>query len=160
MATRGVFAAILRQEKDDWPEILLIQRAGKPDKTGYPKQWELPGGRVEEGETDEQCVMREVLEETGLQVKSLGVVSPELTAPAGVVTAQSDEAVVHFCEIVGGELKSFPTNDHLDAQWFTVDDLFSDEEVKVLTNPTSRGYVSRMMKMILSSFHAHDLRHK
>jgi mutator protein MutT len=31
-------------------------------------EWELPGGRLEAGETPKECVEREVLEETGLAV--------------------------------------------------------------------------------------------
>jgi 8-oxo-dGTP pyrophosphatase MutT (NUDIX family) len=31
-------------------------------------EWELPGGRIEVGETPEQCVVREVAEETGVPV--------------------------------------------------------------------------------------------
>jgi mutator protein MutT len=31
-------------------------------------EWELPGGQLEEGETPEQCVVREILEETSLAV--------------------------------------------------------------------------------------------
>lgn len=31
--------------------------------------WTLPGGRIEENETSEQAAIREVLEETGLQIE-------------------------------------------------------------------------------------------
>ena len=31
-------------------------------------EWELPGGRLEIGESPEECVAREILEETGLEV--------------------------------------------------------------------------------------------
>jgi 5-formyltetrahydrofolate cyclo-ligase len=46
-------------------KILLIKRSTVPFK-GY---WALPGGRVEPGETVEQAVMREVKEETNLNIK-------------------------------------------------------------------------------------------
>ena len=45
-------------------KILLVKRRTLPFK-GY---WALPGGRVDPGETVEQTVVREVKEETGLDV--------------------------------------------------------------------------------------------
>lgn len=46
-------------------KILLIKRDSIPFK-GY---WALPGGRVDPGETVEQTIVREVKEETGLDVE-------------------------------------------------------------------------------------------
>lgn len=46
-------------------KILLIKRS-TPPFAGY---WALPGGRVEFGETVEQTTVREVKEETGLDIK-------------------------------------------------------------------------------------------
>jgi 8-oxo-dGTP pyrophosphatase MutT (NUDIX family) len=46
---------------DDKKKILLIQRRDIP-------VWVLPGGGVETGETAEEAVIREMLEETGLTV--------------------------------------------------------------------------------------------
>lgn len=46
-------------------KFLLIKRHDKDSKV----TWAFPGGEVEEGETEEQAVVREVEEETGLKVK-------------------------------------------------------------------------------------------
>jgi 8-oxo-dGTP diphosphatase len=47
--------------------ILLIRR-GKPPLEG---QWSLPGGAVETGETLEEALRREILEETGLSLAAV-----------------------------------------------------------------------------------------
>ncbi len=51
--------------KNNSGEILLIFRRGK---------WDLPKGKLDEGETLEECAIREVQEETGIQ--KLKIVSP------------------------------------------------------------------------------------
>lgn len=38
------------------------------------EEWELPGGRIEAGETPEQCVIREISEESGLPVQVVEIV--------------------------------------------------------------------------------------
>jgi 8-oxo-dGTP diphosphatase len=51
-------------------KILLIKRNTKPF-VGY---WALPGGRMDPGETIEQTVVREVKEETGLDITIVRIV--------------------------------------------------------------------------------------
>ena len=61
--------------------ILLIRRGHDP----HAGLWSLPGGRVENGETLEQAVRREVLEETGLRVRPGAVVGLVRIPGASVV---------------------------------------------------------------------------
>ncbi|PCI78260.1 NUDIX hydrolase [Candidatus Aerophobetes bacterium] len=59
-------AIILDSAKE---KILLVKRKDLP-------VWELPGGGIEEGETPEESVLREVFEETGLKAN--------ITRPVGI----------------------------------------------------------------------------
>ncbi|MGI8799897.1 MAG: NUDIX hydrolase, partial [Pseudonocardia sp.] len=52
--------------RDAAGRLLLVQRVNEPGAG----RWSLPGGRVEPGETDQDAVVREVAEETGLQVRT------------------------------------------------------------------------------------------
>ena len=49
--------------------ILLCHRS--PDRRWYPDVWDLPGGHVELGETPNEALKRELLEELGVSVHSL-----------------------------------------------------------------------------------------
>ncbi len=66
----GVGAVIVRTGPQGNQEVLLVRRAQEPLKG----QWSLPGGAVELGETLEEAICREVLEETGLVVQALDLV--------------------------------------------------------------------------------------
>ena len=62
---------------------LLVVRRGRPPGVG---RWSVPGGRVEPGESDDEAVRREVLEETGLHVTvGMRVGTVERPAPTGEV---------------------------------------------------------------------------
>jgi 8-oxo-dGTP diphosphatase len=54
--------------QNDEGRYLITQR---PPTASLPLLWEFPGGRVEEGETDEQALAREIREEMGVEVRVL-----------------------------------------------------------------------------------------
>ena len=65
-----VAVGILRRNE----KILICQRK----KGGrYELKWEFPGGKVEPGETTEQCLQRELFEELSIDVLSIGRIQTE-----------------------------------------------------------------------------------
>jgi len=88
--------------------MLLIKRGHEPGKG----LWSVPGGRIEPGETDEEAVVREVREETGLNVECgplLGAI--ERPGLAGTTLQIRDYQAV----VTGGELAA--GDDAADVSW-------------------------------------------
>jgi len=52
---------------DDQERYLALRRAA--GSTFWPSRWELPGGKVDEGESFDRALLRESEEETGLRVR-------------------------------------------------------------------------------------------
>lgn len=99
--------------------ILLVKR-GRPPKVGH---WSVPGGSIEEGETAEAAVVREVVEETGVQVRPLRVVTiTELIERDDTGRIRYHYAIADFlCELLAGE--PTPGTDAADARWIPIRDL-------------------------------------
>ena len=95
----GVGALIFRRDR-----ILMAQRGKEPLK----HWWSLPGGALELGELLEDGVCREVLEETGLVVKPLGVfeVFERITRDAQGAPEYHYVLIDYICRVVGGELRA------------------------------------------------------
>ena len=100
--------------------VLLVRR-GRAPSAG---EWTLPGGRIEPGETPEQAVVRELLEETAIEgriVAALGVVVIER---AGVGAGVAVRYAIHefAMEPVGGAAPR-AGDDAADARWVARDEL-------------------------------------
>jgi 8-oxo-dGTP diphosphatase len=63
MKTVNIAAAVIRRGT----KFLVGQRNNPPEERGL---WEFPGGKQEEGETLEQCLKRELLEELSITVET------------------------------------------------------------------------------------------
>jgi 8-oxo-dGTP diphosphatase len=95
----------------DKGRALLIRRASEPLRG----EWSIPGGMLELGETLEQGVARELLEETGLQVRVLELIEVFeriVYAPKGESAAGGDRLgrprfhyviADYLCERISGE---------------------------------------------------------
>lgn len=109
--TLAVSAAIV-----DSGRILLVLR-GRPPSQG---QWSVPGGRVEWGETLREAAIREMREETGLEIE-LGpmVAMVERIDPAPTPTYHF--VIIDFlARAVGGILQA--GDDAAAARWLTHDE--------------------------------------
>ena len=93
--------------------ILLEKRKGEPGKG----KWSIPGGLVELGERAEQTVIREVREETNLEVES-----PELIDVVDSITFDEDGRIKYhfviidyFVKLKGGTVKA--ADDAAELKW-------------------------------------------
>lgn len=80
--------------KNNLGEVLIVKTHYRPDT------WELPGGYVEEGEPLDQAVCRELLEETNLVIKPIGVTGIYYNTTSRLLS------VVFHATLVTGELKT------------------------------------------------------
>jgi 8-oxo-dGTP diphosphatase len=86
--------------------VLAAQRTRPPELAG---RWELPGGRVERGETEPEAVVRELREELGADVRATGRLGTDL--PLADVLLR-----VHTAELAPGSPEPEPL-EHAELQW-------------------------------------------
>lgn len=97
-------------------DVLLIRRGTAP----LAGDWSLPGGRIEFGERAEAAALRELMEETGVTARILGLVD---VVDAIFTSRTSGAAVRHYvlfdfaAEWVGGEPMAGDDADH--AEWIS-----------------------------------------
>jgi ADP-ribose pyrophosphatase YjhB (NUDIX family) len=105
----GVGALIFKRDS-----ILLVERGRAPLK-GY---WSLPGGALEAGEQLAGAIRREVLEETGLEIKPVSIVEifERIMRDKDGKPEYHYVLIDYLCRVTGGELQA--SSDASQARWF------------------------------------------
>lgn len=115
MKTIRVVAAIIKATNEKGEPIIFATQRGYGDFKGG---WEFPGGKIEEGETPEEALVREIREE----------LETEIVVGELIDTIEYDYPTFHlsmdcfWAEIVSGELV---LKEHEAAKWLTKDELDS-----------------------------------
>lgn len=104
-----VTAAII----EDNGKILISQR--KPE-THKGLKWEFPGGKLEEDETPEECIVREIKEELGLEIETRGI----FDVIYHKYSSKTVLLLVYKCKVKGGQARAIDCNDF---KWVDATDL-------------------------------------
>ena len=132
MKTVRVVAAVIKAINENGEPIIFATQRGYGD---FKDGWEFPGGKIEEGETPEEALKREIMEELDTEI-SVG----ELINTVGY-----DYPTFHlsmdcfWCEVVKGDLV---LKEHEAAKWVTKEQLNSvawlPADIKLVENISTK----------------------
>lgn len=115
MKTIRVVAAVIKAAKEDGQEMIFATQRGYGELKGG---WEFPGGKIEDGETPQEALRREIMEELETKIKVGDLID----------TIEYDYPTFHlsmdcfWAEIVSGDLV---LKEHEAARWLTMETLNS-----------------------------------
>ena len=107
MKTIRVVAAVIKAENENKEAVVFATQRGYGD---YKDWWEFPGGKIEEGETPQEALAREIREE----------LDTEICVGDYIMTVEYDYPEFHlsmdcfWCEIISGNLL---LKEHEAATW-------------------------------------------
>jgi ADP-ribose pyrophosphatase YjhB (NUDIX family) len=117
--------------------VLLIRR-GRAPRLGH---WSIPGGRQQAGETIHEAIIREIREETAIEITIL-----DIAAVVDLIDRQDDKIAYHYTVIDmlaqwrSGEVRA--GDDALDADWFNLDEIaglgLPDLQLKVIRDSAAK----------------------
>ena len=138
MKTISVVAAVIIRTVQDGSKQVFATQRGYGDWKGW---WEFPGGKIEEGESPEIALEREIREELATQISVGGYIDTiEYDYPAFHLSMKCFE-----CSVISGKLELL---EHENAAWLTrellrsvnwlpADELILDEVQKLILSKDS-----------------------
>ena len=125
---RAVAGALMREGR-----VLLCHRC--PSRDWYPDVWDLPGGHIEDSETAEVALVRELAEELGVRIPT--PTSPPLTR----IRSDGLDLAIFRVSTWDGSVRNLDTHEHDQLGWFAGADLRSLELA-------DRRYIGILLEML------------
>jgi 8-oxo-dGTP diphosphatase len=127
----GVGGVVIRDGR-----ALLIKRGSEPLKD----QWSIPGGTLELGESIQEGVRRELLEETGIEVRvgELIEVFDRIFRDAAGEIQYHFVIVDYLCEAINGEARA--ASDVTDVAWVNEEDLWNYKLSEAATRVIQKAF--------------------
>jgi 8-oxo-dGTP pyrophosphatase MutT (NUDIX family) len=114
--------------------MLVLKRA--PGAGYRPGTWDLPGGHLALGESFEDCLLREVREETQLDVAIDRLLGLHSMVPEPYMQA------IYSCRLTVFQSVKLQPDEHIERRWVTLDELASLELIPYLAAILKRGMLS------------------
>jgi 8-oxo-dGTP diphosphatase len=129
-----VTCAVIRNEEND---VLIVQRG---EATDHPYKWEFPGGKVGAGESEDDCIIREIREELSMGIIICGRL-PEVEYDYG-------HKQIILIPFICDTLDELPVlSEHIAYKWIKVNKLlsadFSEADVFV-----ANDYIARTSRQV------------
>ncbi|WP_316788976.1 (deoxy)nucleoside triphosphate pyrophosphohydrolase [Pedobacter frigoris] len=124
-----VTCAIITNEEG---QVLVTQRSANMK---LPLKFEFPGGKIETGESAEQCLLREVKEELNLEIEIVSSLSPVIYP----YPEFSIRLIPFVCCIKSGNLI---LREHASSGWRSVDQSLLDLDWAAADIPIVREFLS------------------
>jgi 8-oxo-dGTP diphosphatase len=111
---------------DDQNRLFAAQRS---NVMSLPMKWELPGGKIEPGETSESCLIREITEELDVAIEIISALEPYThTYPSKTI-----RLIPFIVKQVSGQIK---LKEHANLKWLNANELldldWADADVPIL----------------------------
>lgn len=100
------------------PNVLLFLRDNKDD-IPFPNCWDIPGGHVESGETPNECIIREMREEIGVNIAK-----PELFRKY----AMNDRVEYTYWQLFTLDIDDIQLNEGQALRWFSENEIENMEK--------------------------------
>lgn len=137
---KNVWLAVSGMVVNEQGEWLVV----KKKYSGLKGKWSLPAGFVKSDETVDEAVIREVKEETGIDVEVQGLMGVR----SGVLSNEcSDHMLIFLCKAKHNEIV-IQTDELFDVRFMHPDEIMQDENSSVLLEQMCHMEINDIKKMI------------